>query len=889
MKGLNFKKLDLHLHTPASADFQKPEGKTDAEIAKLIIEKAISEGLDAIAITDHNSAEWIELIQFHAKDKEIIVFPGVEITCSAGAGVHIIALFDPEKNKENVKALLNRLEFRPEDIGKKNAITNKSPNDVINEIVKCEGLPILAHINSSHGVFNEMEGQARTNVIQNKNIAAVEATDYTNGEKKQRRKRAVDLLDGSDPTYEVKLAVIQSSDNPATDSHGHSIEGMGTRFTYYKMETINLVSLKNCFDDPDVRIRYELPEIKNFPKINGINVTGGFLDGLEMNFHQGLNSIIGSKGSGKSLLIEFLRFALNQESSNQVILSDHKGKLENRLKIYGEVSVELKLDTGSELKIKRQYNPSMDNPFIAGNEFDVAKMFPVLFLSQNEIIKIAEDETEQLKFIDRFLDFKSYQEKSSEFENELKKLDRQLSEGIVAYLEMLNLGSKIKMKETELAELDLKLKSAIFDKFSKSEVKNQSIKNSINYINNLKSKIDIAQKLFNDVPSANIDTQISSEPLFKRITDILNNSKDKTVEALANLNVNFDEQLKQINEEAKEFLSTHKKLAEEYETYVKTSGGNYQTLASKRQFLNKELNDLNQRYIKLKENSEKIKDINNSRKELIEKIENIRKEYTSVRKEKCKMFNINSAGKLSIEILEASNIDAFRSKLTQLKRGSYLRESDIQTICDSINPKNFIHNLIRYSIKREPKELSDIITNSKLEPEKITSLANHLLEAYEMEELLSMQYKTTPEDKPIIKYQLENGEYSHISEISVGQKSTAFLIMALSDGNMPIIIDQPEDSLDLKTVWNDVCLKLRSGKDQRQFVFTTHNSSVAVASDSDNFIILESNAIQGELKYSGAMDNNPVANEVLNYLEGGIDTYNLKSKKYNINDRLKNV
>lgn len=889
MKGLYFKKLDLHIHTPASSDFQKPAGKSDSEIAKLIIEKALSEKLDAIAITDHNSGEWIDIIKTEAHNKNLIVFPGVEITCVGGRGVHIIALFDQSKNKEHVKALLSRLELEPEAHGKETAIVNKSPNDVINEIIKCEGLAILAHINSSHGVFEEMEGQARINIIQNKNVAAAEATDYFNEEKKQRKKRAIDFLDGTDENYKTKLAVFQSSDNPAANSHGHTVEGIGSRFTYFKMETINIISLKNCFNDPDVRIRHEIKEKKVFPVIKKIKINGGFLDGLEMDFHQGLNSIIGSKGSGKSLLIEFLRFGLNQEPTNENILTDHESKLENRLKIYGEIELELKLDTGNIIKIKRQYDPSNNNPFIEGNEVDVSRIFPVLFLSQNEIIKIAEDNEEQLKFIDRFFDFKDFQEKIFEHENELKDLDNQLASGIKAYLEMLNLGIKVKTKETTLAELDSKLKSPIFDRYSKSEMRNQGIKNSISYINNLKSKNISALKLFNDIPSASIDPQIIDEPLFKRITDIINKSKDIIAETFTNMERDFDAKVKQIYDETKDFFSTHKKISEEYESHVKTSGGNYQTLANKRQILNREINDLNQRYGKLKENSEKIKDINNARHDLIEKIENIRKEYTTIRKEKCKMFSLESADKLSIEIQEATNIDVFREKLIQLKRGSYLREVDIDTICNSISPKDFIYNLIKYSIRREPKQLSDIITNSKLESDKVITLANYLLEAYELRELLEMQYKAAPEDKPIIKYQLENEEYAHISEISVGQKSTAFLIMGLSDGNMPIIIDQPEDSLDLKTVWNDVCLKLRKGKEQRQFLFTTHNSSVAVASDSDNFIILESDAVSGELKNSGAMDNNPVGNEVLNYLEGGLDTYNLKMKKYNVTDKLKNA
>jgi len=106
------------------------------------------------------------------------------------------------------------------------------------------------------------------------------------------------------------------------------------------------------------------------------------------------------------------------------------------------------------------------------------------------------------------------------------------------------------------------------------------------------------------------------------------------------------------------------------------------------------------------------------------------------------------------------------------------------------------------------------------------------------------------------------------------------LIMSLTDGRMPIVIDQPEDSLDIRSVWEDICMKIRQGKESRQFIFTTHNSSLAVASDSDKFLIVEGTADKGNIAISGSMDHNPVSAEVLQYLEGGVRTYRRKYDKY---------
>ena len=108
--------------------------------------------------------------------------------------------------------------------------------------------------------------------------------------------------------------------------------------------------------------------------------------------------------------------------------------------------------------------------------------------------------------------------------------------------------------------------------------------------------------------------------------------------------------------------------------------------------------------------------------------------------------------------------------------------------------------------------------------------------------------------------------------------------MALCEGNHPIVVDQPEDSLDIRSIWDDMCKRLRVSKRARQFVFATHNSSLAVASDSDRFLILVAEKGRARLMLSGSIDNAQVRKEVIQLLEGGEATYFLKQRKYNVHD-----
>ncbi len=166
--------------------------------------------------------------------------------------------------------------------------------------------------------------------------------------------------------------------------------------------------------------------------------------------------------------------------------------------------------------------------------------------------------------------------------------------------------------------------------------------------------------------------------------------------------------------------------------------------------------------------------------------------------------------------------------------------------------------------------------------ENIEKLAQHLLDEYDIKEILALLYTSVPKDVPNIKYKVGT-EFKSLSDLSVGQKAVALLIIALSDGTFPIVIDQPEDSLDLRSIWDDVCCKLRNAKDQRQFIFTTHNSSVAVASDSDKFTIMQADANHGQILYFGSLNRKDIKKEVIDYLEGGPDTYSRKRQKYGIN------
>lgn len=880
--GLSFKKLDLHIHTPKSNCFKGTCTPDE------VVEAAIEKGLAGIAVTDHNSAEWIDAVIDAAKGKPLVVFPGVEITCTGGKkSIHIIGLFDIDKHADDVKVLLNVLGITS-DYGKECALTNKPPIEVIDEIHALGGIAVLAHVNSTHGVLSDMKGQQRIRVIQHSHLLAVEATDFLNDERKRNHKRVIDLLDRSNPTYQRKLAVYQASDNLCPDGSGqHCLEAIGSRTSYFKLEQVNLEGLRQCFIDPDVRIRQDF-ELRShtYPHIKRVSITSGFLDGQPVEFHPGLTSILGAKGAGKSLLIEFIRFALHQEPEHPSIAEDHTAKLRERLGEYGTVEVTFVDETGKEFPVTRTYRELDDSPYDESIPYDPAQVFPVLFLSQNEIIKIAEDERAQLQFIDQFFDFRTRRSEIRSLERGLERLDKQMAEGLRAYSELEELSGKIGTLQVEIEKLDKALQHPIFEEFKQVELKEKALSKQVSHLSSVIKSVEEARDRIRDRLPPDIPEALAGDPAVLRNKDLIIKAHEMLEEQFSRLIGELHGQLAKAEREYAQWGSTYAVGKKKYDDYIQAMGSDYRGLALNRERAVRQMGKFKGLQAVATEKKDQIPDINKEREGLLDSLQSEYEEYTSERQDKCAKFQADSHGRLRLRILGSSNVEEFRSRLLALKRGSYLREDEIDAICSNIRPHDFVLSLLRYHATHKTRHLEERSKEAEISLDRMKTLADFLLGAIPYEESLALQYKAHPQDRPEILYDIGGGDYQPLANVSVGQKCTAMLIIALSDGIMPIVIDQPEDSLDIRSIWDDMCLKLRAGKEKRQFIFTTHNSSLAVASDTDCYLILEGSASRGEVVHIGSMDHQPVSKEVLKYLEGGPHTYDLKFAKY---DREQNL
>ncbi|HSF80949.1 MAG TPA: RNA-binding domain-containing protein [Anaerolineales bacterium] len=306
--------MDLHIHTPASSDFQQP-GVSYLEL----LQRAEARGLDIIAITDHNTVAGYRQMQEEIKQLELLeklkrlvpeeqarlaeyrrildkllVLPGFELT--ATFGFHILAIFPLEKSAREIEHLLIDLNIPTEKLDEGSAMIGAS-SDVLTAyrlIKQAGGLVIAAHANSSNGVAMRgfpLGGQTKIAYTQDPNLHALEVTDL---EVKGKRSTAA-FFNGTKPEYPRRMHCIQGSDSHRlkADPQRKKILGLGDRVTEVLLPEVSFEALLELFVSNDfARTRPQLQ--KEEPAFDFIQAGREEGPNIVQDFHDGM-SVRGGK------------------------------------------------------------------------------------------------------------------------------------------------------------------------------------------------------------------------------------------------------------------------------------------------------------------------------------------------------------------------------------------------------------------------------------------------------------------------------------------------------------------------------------------------------------------------------------------------------------------
>ena len=872
--GARWWKFDFHTHTPASTDFKDRDGMTHESWLKAFMDKEI----DCVAITDHNSGEWIDGLKKElAKLEEnkpnwyrpLYLFPGVEI--SANGGVHILAIFGCDKNKGDIDGLLGAVGYSGTK-GASDAVTDKSITKVVDEIAKWEGLPILAHVDQKKGVFSQLQGSTLEQVLENRSIYAME------------------LRDSNNPKPQLYMdKKVQWAEVNGSDTHSFSDDRFG-EFTWIKMDEPSIDGLELALIDGGASVKRDMdkdPRRHAECLIEALEISKakyiGRSEPLNCQFSPFLNTIIGGRGSGKSTLLEFMRLVLqrcedmpktlqeerrqyfNVEEEDSLLIKDSKISL-----IYRKGEVHYRLNWSAKANCF-SLEENKDSTWTACPG-EIKSLFPVRIYSQKQIFELAKNPRALIGIIDEApeVDAGTIKAQHRELVNQYKQIEgeqRELNEKITR---KNRLRGEYHDLTRQIEQIEKSAHATVLRNYRKRE-------QQLSEFNNLESEWEeMSQRLAET--REGIAPAHFNEQHFSEHTDILSVLRETNKKWLA-----IRDKLSALEREAQsvitdwhaeknaatwmQTLDTDMEQYESLSTELEQQGidpGRYPQLLTQQKSIQKEL-DLISGY-QLRE-----KELEAEKRVVFEQIAENRRTLTEKRQEFLTgVLKGNQA--VSIEVKPfGEDWDGIEEDIRGILQCQDRFDKDIDNLKD-IYQGNGGHGIEKL------KEAIKGIRNGEraVEDKRFTKLLKSLTQESVIDLILWF-----PRDDLKITF---GPNRQPIEQSSPGQKNAALLAFILSYGDEPLLLDQPEDDLDNELIYSLIVRQLRETKSRRQVIVVTHNANIVVNGDAEMVLPLKVECGATRVRRAASIQKKEVRDAICDILEGGQQAFEQRYKRIHLGD-----
>lgn len=879
--GAQFWDADLHVHSfGGSHDVKDPTMTVEA-----IIDEAVKRGIRILSITDHNADTNTEGSITYAQKYtgQILVIPGVEITTANG---HVLAYFAPA-DAANVRNLLAKINIAGTS-GEQDAHTAMSMADVIRETERLGGICIAAHIDRAKSGF-EMLAPGYSNwkkdIILSSGLYGLELDDAanlgwysdddestTNGaERKKLIEARVNAIKGRS-----SLAHIQGSDS---HSLADFVAGRaGKLLTRFKLNELSYDAFRTALADAEARVRAVASIPRSLPRILGMQITAGFLDGETYHFSDNLNCFIGGRGTGKSSALQALAHGLG--------IND---ELEEHDNCPGTVIIYCEDENGIRYRYERVQG---GQPIVKAREGkgEIADVppdaFRVEYYPQGELAAVAKDPLKNpallQDFLDRHLLLADLLGKEKQLVSALKQNSAQL-------VPLQGNAGQLPEKNKLLGEINKKLSIAEEGKLKDIAAEQTQLSNerslavSIGAVRDeYKQGLSLAEfaRDYAELEEATkplTDAPASAAPLnkIKAAIDGMNaflNAKETEI------NKKFTAAAGEITTALTELGKVEKTLETQLNLKIsalqkKGLSGNIAELNS----LLRQKRALTEEIGKIKGQSTQLVQLQKSRKQYLKELDEVRAAIAQRRKDQLKSINENLASTIQDYTVfvhyEPSGItDDFKTFILDKMHGTHFQDELAGEFCSKITPSKLAELVLAEDVDGICKIGGVHETWARQICEK--------LRFYEKLHALEVMWKPP---SPIITAKTKGTKPKNIpvNQLSDGQKHTIMLTIAmLAESNIPLVIDQPEDDLDNAFIFCAVVKALRSIKERRQVILVTHNANIAVLGDAELLLPMRREGDGGTAFDRGSIDKGETKKAALDILEGGDLAFRRRQEVY---------
>ena len=707
------------------------------------------------------------------------------------------------------------------------------------------------------------------------------------------------------------------------DAHCVEEFAKADRTTYVKMTRLGLAGLKSAFEFPDTRIRFpgNLPALPS-PTLLGIQIVGAeesFFKDVTVALTENLNCLIGARGSGKSTVVEALRYlfgynrTLGELEKLQTTIRDmQRANLTECL-----IRVVYRTGAGEERVIEATFDEksdygakvyTKDGEFINVADVEACGDYPLRLFGWSEVETLGRSPARQRDLLDRLVaELGSRLRERAEIRKKLKANRADVRKA------MQEVRSAFERSDSEIRRF--KEYKADFEKLNTPEVKG------------LFAALDLAQgkrRLLAHI-AANAAKQIEElstpdktnlraglETLLSRADQILRDwwltdeiqrlgvaAVEQDVQGLVNQTV---ERLRTFSELVAQHIAgfdveiedIQRKLREEI-----AADASKQKIADLRTNAEKRLRHatgLRDDYLKawtaFKAALTEREQIADQLVEIQNQIAGIRAKHNRAVEETLNRF-FTGTMKVSIDFRAGGDVEEFAKVTVPLLAGAkrYKARRLDAVVTNHHTPISFAKLLLQ-------NRLTDLTGKS--------ATIGDATAAFSEEDVAGVWERTNPyihDDHAEVDTLAEDGRRSDaildlqetewddyetilldgrpVNERSPGQRSSAMLPLIALAETTPLVIDQPEDNLDKRLIGNVMVKVLAELKEKRQIVVCTHDPNILVGGDAEQVIVLEAESDRrGKVALHGSIDNEDIVNTVVDLLEGGDEAFEARRKRY---------
>jgi chromosome segregation protein len=929
-KGAHFFRCDLQVHSPRDLNWNGAERITPEDrrsYAAQLVQACRDKGLQGIAITDHHDMTFVEYLRQAAaqetdpqgktlsKEQRLVVFPGMELT--VGVPCQALVIFDADFPADLFSLAMTALTLTPSPAQESRTAEIQRLHHIQSLRQLKQELDKHAYLQDRYILFPHVGENGQFSLIRKgqagKYVEMPCVGGFVDGELSKLGTGTADIVAGRTKEWGNKrIACFQTSDNRHEDHRD-----LGRVSTWIKWAVPTAEALRQACLAQESRVSQTPPQLPSIV-VGSISVSNSvFLGPIELEINPQYSALIGGRGTGKSTILEYLRWALcdqppgiaDEDSPNyqarrsrliEQTLKPVNATVQVRFEVNGVPHVVRRNSQDGTLLIKigtDEMRPC--------TEEEVRTLLPIQAYSQKQLSDVSVRVDELSRFI------------TAPIRGDLARIDRQatdraerIRQSYATRRRQRSLAQTLQKRELEEKSLSDQADAlragltglsdedrALLDKGKIFSGANRSVQAWQEGIKSFRAQ---AAGLLSTIRSQ--VTPLVAPPAEPE-AEVLKAAHEEYRRLLADADATVDALIRRAEAMTAEMASMapmspwrqwSQKITAfraDYDAAVQRSSAHSEKMTQL-----KNIEDQLAQHVgettRVRDELRSLTAADTAYKSEREAWEALLNERDDLLDSQCKDLTARAGGAIRAKVQRFADATDFIESLRQSLSGSRVQGAKFESLGANIttaSDSGAQWNALLADLEKLA-EFDAEQDSTERRPETPALLAagftpgdlDRVTRGLKPEGWLSLSL-TPIKSVPIFEYRARESEYIPFHNASAGQQATALLKTLLNQAGPPLIIDQPEEDLD-NPVMLEIVAQVWLAKQKRQLIFASHNANLVVNGDAELVAWCDYRAAgdqsRGTIAGEGAIDVPDVRDAIKRIMEGGEAAFNLRKEKY---------